>query len=126
MEEVCSSIEALRDVNSSMASIALKQGFKERSNRRCGCRVSKQKDTTMKLATIALASAFALSGTFALANTVHHKSDVRIHRDTTGMGRMYGPVYDSSPNGTADGPTTLSGTGSSQFGGSSPGISGYN
>jgi hypothetical protein len=43
MEEVCSSIEALRDVNSSKASIALKQGFKERSNRRCGCRVSKTK-----------------------------------------------------------------------------------
>ena len=80
----------------------------------------------MKLATIALASAFALSGTFALANTVHHKSDVRTHHDAAGVSRIYGPVYDSSPNGTADGPTTLSGTGSSQFGGSSPGISGYN
>jgi hypothetical protein len=80
----------------------------------------------MKLATIALASAFALSGTFAFANTVRHRSDVRIHHHTTAMSRMYGPVYDSSPNGTAGGPTTLSGTGNSQFGGSSPGISGYN
>ncbi len=80
----------------------------------------------MKLATIALASAFALSGTFAFANTVRHKSNVRTHHDAAGVSRIYGPVYDSSPNGTADGPTTLSGTGSSQFGGSSPGISGYN
>jgi hypothetical protein len=84
------------------------------------------KETTMKLTTIALASAFALFGTFALANTVHHKSDVRTHHDTAGMSRVYGPAEDSTPNGTADGPTTLSGTGSSQFGGSSPGISGYN
>jgi hypothetical protein len=42
------------------------------------------------------------------------------------MSRMYRPYEDSTPNGTADGPTTLSGTGNSQFGGSSPGISGYN
>jgi hypothetical protein len=31
-----------------------------------------------------------------------------------------------NPNGTAGGPTSLSGTGSSQFGGSSPGASGKN
>jgi hypothetical protein len=45
----------------------------------------------MKLATIALASAFALSSTFALAytNTYHHKykSGVRTHQGTVGMGR---------------------------------------
>lgn len=35
--------------------------------------------TTMKLATIALASAFALSSTFALAYTKHHKSGARTH-----------------------------------------------
>jgi hypothetical protein len=80
----------------------------------------------MKLTTIALASAFALSGTFVLANTVHHKSGVRTHQGTVDMSRMYRPYEDSTPNGTADGPTTLSGTGNSQFGGSSPGISGYN
>ena len=67
----------------------------------------------MKLATIALASVLALSGTAAFANTVHHKSVVRTDRDTIGMG-------------DPDGPTTLSGTGDSSFGGSSPGTSGYN
>ena len=43
----------------------------------------------MKLATIALASAFALSSTFALAATTHHKykSGVRTHQGTVGMGR---------------------------------------
>jgi hypothetical protein len=45
--------------------------------------------TTMKLATIALASAFALSSTFALAVTSHHKykSGVRTHQGTVGMAR---------------------------------------
>jgi hypothetical protein len=35
------------------------------------------------------------------------------------------PNY-GNPNGNPDGPTTLSGTGDSSFGGSSPGTSGYN
>ncbi|MGY3618563.1 hypothetical protein ACVJGD_004759 [Bradyrhizobium sp. USDA 10063] len=44
----------------------------------------------MKLATIALASAFALSSTFALAGTSHHKygkykSGARTHQGTVGM-----------------------------------------
>ena len=75
----------------------------------------------MKLTTIALASAFALSSTFALANTVRHKaSDNAYH----GMVQLH-PNY-GNPNGNPDGPTTLSGTGDSQFGGSSPGTSGHN
>ena len=44
----------------------------------------------MKLATIALASVFALSSTFALAGTSHHnkyKSGARTHQGTVGMGR---------------------------------------
>ena len=43
----------------------------------------------MKLATIALASAFALSSTFALAATSHHKykSGARTHQGTVGMAR---------------------------------------
>ena len=43
----------------------------------------------MKLATIALASAFALSSTFALAATSHHKhkSGARTHQGTVSMGR---------------------------------------
>jgi hypothetical protein len=90
----------------------------------------KTKEMTMKLTTIAFAafaSAFALSSTAALAHTVRHESHVRNY-----------PVYryaappvalhpnDGNPNGDPDGPTTLSGTGNSQFGGSSPGTSGYN
>jgi hypothetical protein len=82
------------------------------------------KDTTMKLPAIALASALALSGTAALANTVHHKSVPRTDRVAVGAVHLH-PNY-GNPNGNPDGPTTLSGTGDSQFGGSSPGTSGYN
>jgi hypothetical protein len=80
----------------------------------------------MKLAMIAIASALALSGPFAFAKTVHHEH-ARAHY-------VYGnaaprvalhPNY-GNPNGDPDGPTTLSGTGNSQFGGDVPGTSGYN
>jgi hypothetical protein len=83
----------------------------------------------MKLATIALASAFALSSTFALAYTKHHRSGVRTHHGTVGMSsaRTQGRSMNyGNPNGTAGGATSLSGTGSSQFGGASPGTSGRN
>lgn len=46
----------------------------------------------MKLATIALASAFALSGTFALANTVRHKPIVRTY--DTAFDRTYDSYTD--------------------------------
>ena len=75
----------------------------------------------MKLTTIALASAFALSSTVALAQTDHRS---KAHHRTVGKARMQ-PNY-GNPNGNPDGPTTLSGTGNSQFGGSSAGTSGYN
>jgi hypothetical protein len=39
----------------------------------------------MKLATIALAAAFALSSTFALAATKHHKSGARTQQRAVGM-----------------------------------------
>jgi len=84
----------------------------------------------MKLAAIALASAFALSSTAALANTVRHEPSVRthymLHRGVplTSSGVLH--PNDGNPNGNPDGPTTLSGTGSSEFGGSSAGTSGYN
>jgi hypothetical protein len=78
----------------------------------------------MKLTTIALATAFALSGAAAFANTVHHRSAVRTYRDAAPTVQLH-PNY-GNPNGNPDGPTSLSGTGSSQFGGSSPGTSGYN
>jgi len=45
-------------------------------------------------------------------------------RDAVGLVLLH-PNY-GNPNGNPDGPTTLSGTGDSQFGGSSPGTSGYN
>ena len=86
-------------------------------------------DTTMKFATIALAAAFALTSTFALANTTRHKAGVRTHHGTVGMSsaRMHrGSMNSGNPNGTAGGRTSLSGTGSSQFGGSSPGTTGKN
>jgi hypothetical protein len=78
----------------------------------------------MKLTTIALAAALALSGTAAFANTVHHKRVMRTDRDAAPMVQLH-PNY-GNPNGNPDGPTTLSGTGNSQYGGSSPGTSGYN
>lgn len=81
----------------------------------------------MKLTTIALACAVALSSTAAFARTVRHESDVRsypMYRDAAPSVVLH-PNY-GNPNGDPDGPTTLSGTGSSQFGGSSPGTSGYN
>ena len=89
----------------------------------------------MRIGTIALATAFAISGTVALAqdaggtsvrHTRHHKSHVRVDHSTVGMSRMHRRSNSGNPNGTAGGPTSLSGTGSSQFGGSSPGTSGRN
>ena len=81
----------------------------------------------MKLTAIALASAFALSSAGALAHTVRHESHVRtypMYRNASPSVVLH-PNY-GNPNGNPDGPTTLSGTGNSQFGGSSAGTSGYN
>jgi hypothetical protein len=100
----------------------------------------------MKLKTIALATAFALSSTFALAQAggangagaaLPENSGAAVngqggvvgngpmdHR-TTGMNRENRPMDSGNPNGDPGGPTTLSGTGSSRYGGvSSPGIGG--
>jgi hypothetical protein len=80
----------------------------------------------MKLMTIALA-AFALSSTFALAQPVRHHAHVRanpMYRDASPSVVLH--PNDGNPNGNPDGPTTLSGTGNSQFGGSTAGTSGYN
>src|SRR5258708_36410547 len=82
------------------------------------------KDTIMKLTTIALATAFALSGTAAFANTVHHKAAARADRDAVGMVQLH-PNY-GNPNGDPDGPTTLSATGDPSFAGSSPPPPAYN
>jgi hypothetical protein len=87
----------------------------------------------MKLTAIALATVFALSGTSAFAHTYRHHMDANRYRnayDQYGMGDQQPafhlrPNY-GNPNGNPDGPTTLSGTGDSQWGGSTPGTSGYN
>jgi hypothetical protein len=52
----------------------------------------------MKLAAIALASAFALSSTYALAATQHHKSGVKTHHSS--HARNYAPnyAYAGNPN----------------------------
>ena len=75
----------------------------------------------MKLMTIALATAVAVSSTIAFAQTKPvQKSD----RDKAAKVRLQ--PNNGNPNGDPNGPTTLSGTGSSQFGGSNPGTSGRN
>lgn len=89
-----------------------------------------KKDTTMKLATIALAFALMLPSTLVLANTVRHEpgvgTHVMLHRGVplTSSATVH-PNY-GNPNGDPDGPTTLSGTGSSEYGGSAAGTTGYN
>jgi hypothetical protein len=77
----------------------------------------------MKLTTLALATAVALSSTVALAQPAH-KSKTHHTVGTVDSVQPH-PNY-GNPNGNPDGPTTLSGTGNSQYGGSSPGTSGYN
>jgi hypothetical protein len=64
----------------------------------------------MKLTTIALASAFVLSSTFALADTSHHKktykntSGVRTHQSTAYRGTVgMGSAGQSGRSGPADG-----------------------
>jgi hypothetical protein len=59
----------------------------------------------MKLTTLALASAFALSSTSALAATVHHRQSIRtydLHKRQSGYPNAY-PKY-----GNPDGATTVS------------------
>jgi hypothetical protein len=68
----------------------------------------------MKLATLALACVFALSSPFALAHGKRHLHSMRHHAAQCAGG----------PNGTAGGPTTLSETGPSTYGGNIPGARG--
>jgi hypothetical protein len=65
----------------------------------------------MKLPAIILTILTALAVTLAPVQATHKRH--RMH--ATGS---------NNPNGTAGGPTTLSGTGSSKFGGNSPGTAG--
>ena len=83
----------------------------------------------MRPITITLACAVALSSTLALAHEGRYKRGVRAHHAYKGSAQVkpvvLRPNY-GNPNGNADGPTTLSGTGSSSYGGSDPGTSGRN
>jgi hypothetical protein len=110
----------------------------------------------MKLATMVLASAFVVvSGTFAFAQSGNPNGTAggptslsgtgpsTFGGDSPGAVGRSGPTAGGSnsggtvgsgagnqicdnPNGCPGGPTSLSGTGSSQFGGSSPGTQGRN
>jgi hypothetical protein len=86
-----------------------------------------RKDKAMKVAMLVLVAASMLSSTYAFANTARHERLVRsypMYMDAAPHVVLH-PNY-GNPNGNPDGPTTLSGTGDSQFGGSSAGTSGYN
>ena len=74
----------------------------------------------MRLATIALASIVALTSTATLAAS--HKR--HYHGFFNSMNMSRGTAARTDPNGTAGGPTSLSGTGSSKFGGQIPGSPG--
>ncbi|KRR22600.1 hypothetical protein [Bradyrhizobium retamae] len=78
----------------------------------------------MRFNTIALATAIAFSGTVAVAQTANNHSTQRMKGNNTA--KVVLQPNNGNPNGNADGPTTLSGTGSSSFGGSEPGTSGRN
>lgn len=76
----------------------------------------------MKTATLTFALALALSGGAASANSYRHH-----HGWFGSMNLMRGPgrtAAKTDPNGTAGGPTSLSGTGPSTYGGNNPGAPG--
>ena len=96
-------------------------------------RMTNQGRTTMKLTTIALAFAFALSSTLALAYTTHHykhRHHGTTYRGTVGMGSGgygpryggYGPQYGGSVVGTPQGGWTgpRDGVGNGLLGGGDP------
>ena len=78
----------------------------------------------MKAATLTLAILFALPAGYASAHSARHTHH---HGWFGSMNMMHGPgrtAARNDPNGTASGPTSVSGTGSSKFGGQIPGASG--
>ena len=75
---------------------------------------------------IVTAMVLALWTTVALANTQHNERARAHHLYRVAAPSVVLHPNHGNPNGDPDGPTTLSGTGNSQFGGSSPGTSGYN
>jgi hypothetical protein len=94
-----------------------------------------RKETAMKYPPLVLAIALAMSSSFALAQSTGSGISVlppgasnttsdqeKGKTGTTGMGTgATKSTNTGQPNGTAGGPTSLRGTGSSQYGGSTPG-----
>ncbi|QPF93744.1 hypothetical protein [Bradyrhizobium commune] len=75
----------------------------------------------MKTATLTLAILLALPAGYASAHSTRHSHH---HGWFSSFGMMHGPgrtAARTDPNGTAGGPTSVSGTGSSKFGGQIPG-----
>jgi hypothetical protein len=94
-----------------------------------------RKETAMKYPPFVLATALAMSSSYALAQSTGSgisvlppgSSTTTSHQEkektgTTGMGSgATKSTNTGEPNGTVGGPTSLGGTGSSQYGGSTPG-----
>lgn len=78
----------------------------------------------MNYATIAFATLFAITSSLALAQTTKPKPAMKTTNNVGAKDRLRS--NNGNPNGNPDGPTTLSGTGNSSYGGSSPGTSGRN
>jgi hypothetical protein len=77
-------------------------------------------ETMMKTATLTLAILLACSTGYASAHGARHHH----HGWFNSMNMMHGPgrtAARTDPNGTAGGPTSVSGTGSSKYGGQNPG-----
>ncbi|WPM83749.1 hypothetical protein ML401_38935 [Bradyrhizobium sp. 62B] len=111
----------LEKVGSSRKKVQEQAGAKR--NTRGEVKFSSEEDTFMKAAALGLAILLAASS-YASAHTPkrHHH-----HGWSKSMNMMPGPgrsAARSDPNGTAAGPTSVSGTGSSKFGGQIPGAPG--
>jgi hypothetical protein len=94
-----------------------------RWNRRLVTQFPQLEETPMKTATLSLVILLVCSTGYASAHSArrHH------HGWFSAMNMMHGPgrmAARTDPNGTAGGPTSVSGTGSSKFGGQIPGASG--
>ncbi|MDN5004611.1 hypothetical protein ACFQZO_27565 [Bradyrhizobium sp. GCM10027634] len=78
----------------------------------------------MKSAALTLVVLLAIPAGYASAHATRH---ARHHGWFNSMNMMHGPGRTAAridPNGTAGGPTSVSGTGSSKYGGNNPGAPG--
>jgi hypothetical protein len=77
----------------------------------------------MRIATLTLSILLTVPAGYASAHGTRHHH----HHGWNSMNMMHGPgrtAARTDPNGTAGGPTTLSGTGPSKYGGNNPGAPG--